>query len=171
MQFDSHDNIFNKHSSSGGFGASQPEHGFGPEPQKGGPIHVNVDEHGSYRAAWSGNWLGRSLGTNVRYRRASNLAGRNASEARAGLESEVVDADPPVNRGRQHGQGRNRQVHLSISYLWVVDTLWFLIELECSSQLHFRLHSSFSASITTESEYFVWIGGPPHARKPRTCEL
>jgi hypothetical protein len=22
------------------------------------------------------------------------------------------DADPPVNRGRQHGQGRNRQVHL-----------------------------------------------------------
>src|SRR5260370_40739630 len=50
-------------------------------PMGGGPIHVNVDEHGSYRAAWSGNWLGRSLGTNVRYRRASNLAGRNASEA------------------------------------------------------------------------------------------
>ncbi len=50
-------------------------------PMGGGPIHVNVDVHGSYRAAWSGNWLGRSLGTNVRYRRASNLAGRNASEA------------------------------------------------------------------------------------------
>jgi len=50
-------------------------------PMGGGPIHVNVDEHGSYRAAWSGNWLGRSLGTNVRYRRASNLAGRNVSEA------------------------------------------------------------------------------------------
>jgi len=41
--------------------------------------------------------------------RASNLAGRNASEAWAGLESEVVDADPPVNRGRPRGQGRNRQ--------------------------------------------------------------
>src|ERR1022692_2309121 len=40
--------------------------------------------------------------------RASDLAGRNASEARAGLESEVVDADPPVNRGRPRGQGRNR---------------------------------------------------------------
>jgi hypothetical protein len=50
----------------------------------GGPIHVNVDEHGSYRAASSNNWLGRSLGTNVRDRRASNLAGRNASEAGAG---------------------------------------------------------------------------------------
>ena len=24
-------------------------------PVEGGPIHVNVDEHGSYRAAWSGN--------------------------------------------------------------------------------------------------------------------
>jgi len=50
-------------------------------PMGGGPIHVNVDEHGSYRAAWPGNWLGRSLGTKVRYRRASNLAGRNVSEA------------------------------------------------------------------------------------------
>src|ERR1022692_1016613 len=40
--------------------------------------------------------------------RASDLAGRNASEARAGLESEIVDADPPVNRGRPRGQGRNR---------------------------------------------------------------
>ena len=38
-------------------------------PMGGGPIHINVDEHGSCRAAWSGNWLGRSLGTNVRYRR------------------------------------------------------------------------------------------------------
>ena len=50
-------------------------------PMEGESIHVNVDEHGSYRATWSGNWLGRSLGTNVRYRRASNLAGRNVSEA------------------------------------------------------------------------------------------
>jgi nitronate monooxygenase len=50
-------------------------------PVEGESTHVNVDEHGSYRAAWPGNWLGRSLGTNVRFRRASNLAGRNASEA------------------------------------------------------------------------------------------
>ena len=39
----------------------------------GGPIHVNVDEHGSYRAAWPGNWLGRSLGTKVRLGRAAIL--------------------------------------------------------------------------------------------------
>jgi len=38
----------------------------------------------------------------------SNLAGRNACEARAGLESEVVDADPPEIRGRLYGQGRNQ---------------------------------------------------------------
>jgi hypothetical protein len=50
-------------------------------PVEGESIHVDVDEHGSYRATWSGNGLGRSLGTNVRYRRASNLAGRNVSEA------------------------------------------------------------------------------------------
>jgi serine/threonine protein kinase len=33
------------------------------------------------RAAWSGNWPGRSLGTKSAVGRASNLAGRNASEA------------------------------------------------------------------------------------------
>ena len=36
----------------------------------------------------------------------SNLAGRNASEARAGLESEVVDADPPEKRGRPERTGK-----------------------------------------------------------------
>jgi len=71
--------------------------------------HVIVGRHGSYRAAWLGNWPGRSLGTKVRFRRASDPAGRNASEAWAGLESEVVDADPPVNRGRPYEWGRNRQ--------------------------------------------------------------
>ena len=35
------------------------------------------------------------------------MAGRNACEARAGLESEDVDADPPEIRGRLYGQGRN----------------------------------------------------------------
>ena len=43
--------------------------------------HVIVGRHGSYRAAWLGNWPGRSLGTKVRFRRASDPAGRNASEA------------------------------------------------------------------------------------------
>src|SRR5215469_5227276 len=43
---------------------------------------------------------------------ASNFAGRNACEAGAGLESLVVDADPPMRRGRLPGQGRNQQVHL-----------------------------------------------------------
>src|ERR1700730_15319723 len=41
--------------------------------------------------------------------RASDLAGRNASEAWAVLESEGVHADPPVNRGRPRGQGRDRR--------------------------------------------------------------
>src|ERR1035437_1229678 len=43
---------------------------------------------------------------------ASNFAGRNASEAGAGLESIVVDADPPMRRGRPCGQGSNQHVHL-----------------------------------------------------------
>jgi len=32
--------------------------------------------------------------------------GRNASEAWAGLEKEVVDADPAGDRGRQYGSGK-----------------------------------------------------------------
>src|SRR2546422_4322886 len=42
------------------------------------------------------------------------ISGRNASEARAGLESEVVDADPPAGGGRPRGQGRNRPAPVSI---------------------------------------------------------
>ena len=52
--------------------------------------------------------------------RASDLAGRNASEALAGLESEVVDADPPVKRGRPRGQGKNR--HAPVRSAGVVST-------------------------------------------------
>jgi len=37
--------------------------------------------HGSYRAARSGNWPGRSLGTKVRLWAGSDPADRNASEA------------------------------------------------------------------------------------------
>jgi hypothetical protein len=36
----------------------------------------------------------------------SNLAGRNTREARAGLESEVVDADPPELWGRPRRTGK-----------------------------------------------------------------
>ena len=39
--------------------------------------------HGSYRADRLGNWPGRSLGTKSAIGRASDLAGRNASERRA----------------------------------------------------------------------------------------
>src|SRR5207248_5643163 len=50
-------------------------------PVGGGPTHVVVGKHGSYRAAWPGNRPGRSLGTRVRLWAGCNLAGRNASEA------------------------------------------------------------------------------------------
>jgi hypothetical protein len=39
--------------------------------------------------------LGRSLVTKAAFGRLSNPAGRNVSEAWAGLESEDMDADPP----------------------------------------------------------------------------
>ena len=39
-----------------------------------------------------------------------NLAGRNASEARVGLESEVADADPPEIRGRPCGMGKQASI-------------------------------------------------------------
>ena len=36
------------------------------------------------------------------YRSLSDAAGPNVSEARAGLESPIVSADPPLGRGRQY---------------------------------------------------------------------
>ena len=42
-------------------------------PVGGGPTHVVVGKHGSYRAAWPGNRPGRSLGTRVRLGRAAIL--------------------------------------------------------------------------------------------------
>jgi len=41
----------------------------------------------------------------------SNPAGRNVSEARAGLESDNADADPPAIWGRLHERGSNRHAH------------------------------------------------------------
>ena len=44
--------------------------------------------------------------------RLSDPVGRNASKARAGLESDNADADPPANWGRLHAWGSNRRAHL-----------------------------------------------------------
>ena len=57
------------------------------------PLEQLMVRFDSWRAAWSGNWLGRILATKSTERWASNLAGRNACKARAGLESRDVDAD------------------------------------------------------------------------------
>src|ERR1700694_4731681 len=63
----------------------------------------------SWRAASLGNRAGRNLVTKSTIRWASNWAGGNASEARAGLESRNVDADPSQDRGRPSGSGRTRR--------------------------------------------------------------
>ena len=47
--------------------------------------------------------------------RLSDPAGRNASEARAGLESEVADADPPEIRGRPRGMGKREPTRAPVS--------------------------------------------------------
>jgi hypothetical protein len=47
--------------------------------------------------------------------RLSNPTGRNVSEALAGLESEVADADPPAKWGRPRERGSNRYMHPSRS--------------------------------------------------------
>jgi hypothetical protein len=51
---------------------------------------------------WTGNRTGWSLVTKVALARLSDLAGRNVSEAWAGLESVNADADPPAIWGRLH---------------------------------------------------------------------
>src|SRR5215469_10771272 len=71
-----------------------------------GSIQIIVGWSGSWQAAWLGNRPGRSLATKAASGRLSNPAGCNASEAFAGLESEVADADPPEIRGRPHGTGK-----------------------------------------------------------------
>ena len=59
----------------------------------------------SWRAVRLGNWPGRNLATKSTERWASNLAGHNACEARAGLERPNVDADPALERGRPRPSG------------------------------------------------------------------
>src|SRR5262245_10530970 len=69
---------------------------------------IIVDRSGSWQAARRGNWPGRSPATKAAL---GDPAGRNTSEARAGLESDKADADPPVIWGRQHERGSNRHAH------------------------------------------------------------
>src|SRR6516162_5889795 len=50
--------------------------------------------------------MGWSLVTKVAYERLSDPAGRNVSEACAGLESDNADADPPAIWGRPRDAGK-----------------------------------------------------------------
>jgi len=54
----------------------------------------------SYRDGREGNRLVEALGTSVHHGWVCKPTGRNTCEARAGLEREVVSADPPELRGR-----------------------------------------------------------------------
>jgi hypothetical protein len=60
-------------------------------------MYLSVSMEATERLGWATGQVEAS-GRKSALRRASDSAGRNASEAQAGLESEVVDADPPVYR-------------------------------------------------------------------------
>jgi hypothetical protein len=55
---------------------------------------------GSYRGGEEGNRIAEALGTWAHQGWVCELTGRNASEARAGLERDVVSADLPFEQGR-----------------------------------------------------------------------
>src|SRR5262249_24461078 len=55
---------------------------------------------GSYRGGEEGNRIAEALGTRAHHGWVSESTGRNASEARAGLERDVVSADLPFEQGR-----------------------------------------------------------------------
>jgi hypothetical protein len=55
---------------------------------------------GSYRGGEEGNRIAEALGTSAHHGWVSESTGRNASEARAGLERDVVSADRPFEQGR-----------------------------------------------------------------------
>jgi predicted DNA-binding transcriptional regulator AlpA len=88
-----------------------------PKPQVVNPLHTNAMLNEKEVARWVGisvsgirRW--RLLRRGPRFLKIGSLVRYRREDVTAWLDSEVVDADPPVNRGRQHGQGRNRQVHL-----------------------------------------------------------
>jgi len=55
---------------------------------------------GSYRGGEEGNRIAEALGTRAHQGWVCESTGRNASEARAGLERDVVSADLPFEPGR-----------------------------------------------------------------------
>src|SRR5213594_2126986 len=55
---------------------------------------------GSYRGGEEGNRIAEALGTSAHHGWICESTGRNASEARAGLERDVVSADLPFEQGR-----------------------------------------------------------------------
>ena len=55
---------------------------------------------GSYRGGEEGNRIAEALGTRAHHGWVCESTGRNASEARAGLERDVVSADLPFEQGR-----------------------------------------------------------------------
>src|SRR5204862_1876927 len=78
-------------------------------PVGGGPTHVVVGKHGSYRAAWPGNRPGRSLGTRVRLGRAAIL--QVVTRVKLEQASEVWKWTPTrqVTGDGSAGRERNRQ--------------------------------------------------------------
>ena len=68
------------------------------------PVQVRPGElsvhPGSYRGGEAGNRLAEALGTEAHQGWVCESTGRNACEARAGLERDVVSADLPFEQGR-----------------------------------------------------------------------
>ena len=65
------------------------------------PAREIVSVHpGSYRDGEEGNRIAEALGTWAHHGWVCESTGRNASEARAGLERDVVSADLPFEQGR-----------------------------------------------------------------------
>ena len=67
------------------------------------PRELSIDLEADERLDWVTGWAGAS--DKGRLGRLSDPAGRNACEARAGLESDNADADPPAIWGRLHERG------------------------------------------------------------------
>ena len=86
---------------------SNLKHGFECAPRKG-PCLLQVKvlsgklsvRPGSYRGGEEGNRVAEALGTLAHHGWVCESTGRNANEARAGLERDVVSADLPFERGR-----------------------------------------------------------------------
>jgi hypothetical protein len=74
----------------------------------------------SYRGGEEGDRLAEALGTLAHLGWVSKLAGRNVSEARAGLESSNVSADLPSETGKAAGSRRSNRPMMERSLTGVV---------------------------------------------------